>query len=117
MGGPDSVLAELLPLREALGTGRDYEACLTAAAERRIDGRDDHVHVGDAAVGSPGLGPVQHPLVGRLRVDGPGPDRADITAGVGLGGAERAELDIARAAEHLRQPLPDLLRRAAATDG
>ncbi len=55
------------------------------------------------------LGAVQHPLVGCLRVDGPGADRADVAARAGLRGAERAELDVARAAEHLRQPLADLL--------
>ncbi len=75
------------------------------------------MYVSDAAVGGPGLGAVQNPFVGCLRVDSPGPDRADITARVGFGRAERAEFDVVRAAEHLRQPLADLLGRAAAADG
>ena len=67
--GADAVLAELLALGQALGARRDDEAGLAAAAQAGVDRGDDDVHVGDAAVGGPGLGAVQHPLVGGLLVD------------------------------------------------
>jgi hypothetical protein len=86
---PDAVLAVLLPLRQALGARRDDEAGLAPALERRVDGGDHHVHVGDAAVGDPRLGAVEHPLVRGLVVDGPRLERADVGPGVGLGHAER----------------------------
>src|SRR5580698_5854828 len=70
--------------------------------------------MGDAAVSRPGLGAVQHPFILGLVVDGPGTDRTHVTASIGLRRAERAELDVARAAEHLRQPLADLLVSAVA---
>ncbi len=110
------MLAELLPLGQPPGPGRDDEAGLPAAAQCRVDRRDDHVHVGDAAVGGPRLGAVQHPLAGGLIVDGPGPDRPDVAAGLGLGRAERAQLDVAGTAEHLRYPLADLLGGALPAD-
>jgi hypothetical protein len=75
------------------------------------------VHVGDAAVGDPRLDPVQHPLAGRRVIDRPGPDRPDVAARIGLGGAERAQLHLSRTAEHLRAPLPDLLGRPVGHDG
>ena len=39
------------------------ERGLAARAELRIDGGDDHVHAGDAAVGGPCLLAVEDPLV------------------------------------------------------
>ena len=56
----------LLHLRahlEALGAGRDHERGLSPRAQLRVDRGHDHVHVRDAAVGGPGLLPVEHPLV------------------------------------------------------
>ena len=65
---------------------------LAAALQLGVDGGDDDVDVGDAAVGDPRLGAVEHPLVGGLVVDGAGAQRGDVGAGVGLADAERAEL-------------------------
>src|SRR5690349_21443502 len=44
----DAELVLLLALREARRSTRDDERCLAAVAELGVDGRDDHVHVGDA---------------------------------------------------------------------
>ena len=52
--------------------GRHDEAGLAAALQLGVDGGDDDVDVGDAAVGDPRLGAVEHPLVGGLVVHGPG---------------------------------------------
>jgi hypothetical protein len=64
------------------------------------------------AVGDPRLGPVEHPLVLGLVVDGPGPQRRDVRAGVGLAHAEGAELHVLGGAEDLGDPLGHLLRGA-----
>ncbi len=111
------MLAELLPLGQPPGAGRDDEAGLAARAQFGVDGGHDHVDVGDAAVGDPGLGAVEHPLVGGLVVDGAGADRAHVAARVGLGGAERAQAHVVGGAEHLRGPLQDLLLGAVGGDG
>ena len=87
-----------------------------AALELGVDRGDDHVDVGDAAVGDPRLGAVEHPLVLGLVVHGPGAQRAHVGAGVGLGHAEGAELRLRRRAVALRHPLDDLLGRAVAGD-
>ena len=63
-------------------------------AEVRVDDRDHDVDVGDTAVGGPGLGSVDHPLVLGLVVDGTGAQRAHVGAGVGLGHAVGAELHL-----------------------
>ena len=81
-----------------------------------IDGGDDDVHVGDAAVGDPRLRAVEHPLVLGLVVDGAGAQRRDVGAGVGLAHAEGAELRVVGGAVALRHPLHDLLGRAVARD-
>ena len=74
------------------------------------------MRVGDAAVGDPGLGAVEHPLVLGLVVDGPRLERRDVRAGVGLGHAERGQLDVVGRPEALRDPLADLLGRAVGED-
>ena len=86
--GPDAHLLELLARAEARGAGRDDEAGLAPGAELGVHRGHDHVDVGDPAVGDPGLGAVDDPLVLGLVVDGPGAQRADVGAGVGLGDAE-----------------------------
>ena len=114
VAGADAVLVELLALAEALRARRYDEAGLAAGLEVGVDDGGDDVDVGDAAVGRPGLGAVDDPLVGGLVVAGTGAHRADVAAGVGLGGAEGAELEVARGAEHLRDPLEHLLLGAVA---
>ena len=74
------------------------------------------VGVGDAAVGDPGLGPVEHPLVGGLVVDRAGAQARDVAAGVGLRDAEGAELDVVGGPEALRDPLHLLLGGAVGHD-
>ena len=114
--GADAVLVELLPLAEPLGAGRDDEAGLAAGAQVGVDhGRHD-VDVGDAAVGRPGLGAVDDPLVGGLVVHRASAHRPDVGAGVRLGGAEGTQPQVTRAAVHLRHPLRDLLVGAAGAD-
>ena len=51
--------------------GRHDEAGLAPALELRVDGGDHDVDVGDAAVGDPRLGAVEHPLVLGLVVHRP----------------------------------------------
>ena len=92
--GADAHLRVLLALRQAGRAGRHDEAGLTAALQLGIDGGDHHVDVGDAAVGDPRLGAVEHPLVLGLVVDGLGAQRRDVGTGVGLAHAERAELHV-----------------------
>ena len=65
---------------------------LAAALQLGVDRGDHDVDVGDAAVGDPRLGAVEHPLVVGLVVDGAGAQRRHVGAGVGLAHAERAEL-------------------------
>src|SRR3954447_23371263 len=114
VAGPDPVLLELLPHPQPPRARRADEAPLPAPAELGVDGGDDHVDVGDAAVGDPRLRAVQHPLVLRLVVDGAAAQRRDVRAGVGLGHAEGGDLDVVGRAEALRQPLGDLLGAAVA---
>ena len=72
------------PWLQALRAGRHDEARLAAALQLGVDGGDDDVDVGDAAVGDPRLGAVEHPLVGGLVVDGARAQAGDVGAGVGL---------------------------------
>ena len=116
VAGADAVLLELLALADAGRAGRDDEGRVAAGAELRLDGEHEDVHVGDAAVGDPGLRAVEHPFVLGLVVDGAGLERADVGAGVRLADAEGAELDLVRRAEALRDPLDDLLGRAVGDD-
>ena len=97
------------PWLSPLVPGRHDEAGLPAGAQLGVDDGGHDVDVGDAAVGRPGLGAVDDPLVGGLVVRRPRAHRADVAAGVGLGRAEGAELEVAGRAVHLRHPLPDLL--------
>ena len=112
----DAVLEVLLTLAESLRTGRDHEAGLTAALQLGVDGGDDDVDVGDAAVRDPRLRAVQHPLVVGLVVHGAGAQRGDVGSGVGFADTERAELDVPGRAVALRHPLDDLLGRPVAGD-
>ncbi len=80
----------------------DHEGGLAAGAERGVDGGDDDVDVGDAAVGDEDLGPVEDPLVavalgGRLQA-------LDVGAGLRLGDRVGAELDLARRCRSTRAP-------------
>ena len=79
-----------------------------------VDGGDDDVDVGDAAVGDEDLGPVEDPLVavalgGRLQA-------LDVGAGLRLGDRVGAELDLVGAAEALGDPADDLLGGARGGD-
>ena len=96
--------------------GRHDEAGLAPAPELGIDGGHHHVDVGDAAVGDPRLGAVEHPLVVGLVVDGLGAQRRDVGAGVGLAHAEGAELHVVGRAVALGHPLDELLGGAVAHD-
>jgi hypothetical protein len=89
---------------------------LTTGPQVRVDDGGDHVDVGDAAVGGPRLGSLEDPFVLRLVVRRLGAHRAHVTSRVGLGGAERAELEVAGRAVHLRDPLHDLLVGAVGPD-
>ena len=64
------------PCERPVRARRHDEAGLAPALELRVDGRHHDVDVGDAAVGDPRLGAVEHPLVLGLVVDGPGAQRA-----------------------------------------
>ncbi|CAM5713488.1 hypothetical protein SAFG77S_02900 [Streptomyces afghaniensis] len=89
---------------------------MALGAELRVDDRDHDMDVGDTAVGRPGLGAVDHPLVLGLVVHGPGAHGGDVRAGVGLGGAEGGDLDVVGIAVHLRDPGADLLLSAVGED-
>ncbi len=110
------MLLDLGAHRQARRARRDDEPGLPAGAELGVDGGDDHVHVGDPAVGGPGLLAVEDPLVGRLVVAGARPQRGHVGAGVGLGDAERADLRLVDGAVALRHPLAELLARAGGED-
>ena len=110
------MLEHLRPHLEALRVGRDHERGLAAGAELRVDRGDDHVDVGDAAVGGPCLLAVEDPLVGGLVVAGAGAQRGDVGAGVGLGHAEGADLGVLRGAVALGHPFGQLLGRAGGED-
>ena len=70
--GPDAHLLELLAHGQPLGARRHDEAGLAPALELGVDRGHHHVDVGDATVGDPGLGPVEHPLVAWPRRRRPG---------------------------------------------
>ena len=108
------MLFVLLTHAEALGVGWHDEAGLTATLELGLHRGDDYVNVGNAAVGDPCLGAVEHPLVGGLVVDSTGAQRRNIATGVWLADAECAELHIVGGAVTLGHPLHHLLRRAVA---
>ena len=78
MAGADAVLLELLALAEARGARRDDEGGVAAVVQLGIDGEHEHMHVGDASIGDPGLGAVEDPLVLGLVVDRPRLERADV---------------------------------------
>ena len=104
----------LLALAEARRVLADHERGLAAGAELGVDGGDDDVDVGDAAVGDEDLGPVQDPLVavalgGRLQA-------LDVGAGLRLGDRVGAELDLVAGAEAIGNPARDLLGSARGGD-
>ncbi len=112
--GADAELGLLLALAQAGGVLADDEGGLAAGAERRVDGGDDDVDVGDAAVGDEDLGAVEDPLVAvalRRRLQA-----LHVGAGLRLGHRVGAELDLVAAAEALGDPLGDLLGRAGGGD-
>jgi len=74
------------------------------------------VDVGDAPVGDPGLGAIQHPFVLGLVVDGPGAQRRDVRTGVRARRRRRRPTGSCRASEALGPPLHQLLGRAVAGD-
>ncbi len=110
------MLLHLGALLEPLGARGDDEGGVAARAELAIDRGDHDVDVRDPTVGRPGLLPVDDPLVLALVVLGGGPVAGDVGAGVRLGGAERADLDVVLVAEALRHPLDQLLGGARAED-
>ena len=106
--------AELLLLLALTQTGRalvDDERRLSAVSEVRVDGRDDDVDVGDAAVRDEDLGAVDEPAV--TLALGRRPQGRDVRARIRFRDAERAECRLLGRAEHLRRPRERLLRRAA----
>ena len=107
-------LLSFLPWAQAGRALLDHERRLAAGAELGVDGGDDHVDVGDAAVGDEDLGPVQDPLVavalgGRLQA-------LDVGAGLRLGDRVGAELDLIGAAEAVGHPAGDLVGGAGGGD-
>ncbi len=110
------MLLELLALGEAGGVRRHDEGGVALGADVGVDDGDDDVDVGYAAVGRPGLGAVEDPLVLGLVVDGAGAHRGHVGAGVGLGGAEGGDLHVVGVAVHLRDPGADLLLGAVGED-
>src|SRR6267378_3274312 len=59
--GADAHLPFLLALADALRARRDHEARLTTRAQLRLDRGDNHMDVGDAAVGDEDLLAVEDP--------------------------------------------------------
>ena len=90
--GADAVLQELLALPEPGVFGGMMNVACPRVPEFGIHRRDDDVHLGDSAVGGPGLDAVEHPLVGGLVVAGTGEDGADVGTRARLRRAERREL-------------------------
>src|SRR4029077_2900454 len=103
-----SVLIELLSLFEPWRVRRDDERGLPAAAEVGVDRRNNDVHVGNSAVGGPGLHTVEHPLVVGFVVAGTGEDGAHIGARAGFRRTERPKQRVLWRAEHLRKPFAEL---------
>src|ERR1019366_6159766 len=119
-GGVTRANAHLLELLTHAQSGRSFghdERGLAPTAELGVDGRDDDVNVGDAAVGDPGLRAVQDPLVVYFVVDRARAKRRDVTARVGLGDAKGREFDVVGRAETARHPLHLLFGRAVRDDG
>ncbi len=114
--GAQAVLLDLGTLLDALGPDRHDERRVTARAELGIGLGDHDVHVGDTAVGRPGLLAVERPGVVGLVVLRGRADRADVRAGARLRGAEGCDLEVTFGAVALRHPLLDLLPRALACD-
>ena len=73
------------------------------------------MHIGDAAVGDELLLAVEHVLV--AVADSGGLDVGHVGAGVWLGEAHRAEVNLVRVGGDARQPLLSLLGRARRRDG
>jgi hypothetical protein len=72
--------------RQPRRVGIDDEGGQTASAGRRTGAGEHHVEIGDAAVGNPGLGPVQHIVLAVApRAAG---DRRHVGPGIGLGQRE-----------------------------
>ena len=100
------MLLVLLALRQARAcSGGTMKLAWPRPLQLGVDGGHHHVDVGDAAVGDPRLGAVEHPLVLGLVVDGLGAQRRHVGAGVGLAHAERAELHVVGRAVALGHPL------------
>ena len=110
LGGADSDLRLLLAHPQARRVLGDDEGGLTAMAEVGVDGGDDHVDVGDPAVGDEDLGPVQDPFVAVS--PGGGPQALHVGSGLRLGDRVGAELELVADAEALGDPAADLLRCA-----
>ena len=85
-------------------------------AELGVDHGDNDVDVGDAAVGDPCLGAVEHPFVFGFVVLGAEAIAANVGPGVGFRGAECAELHVFLIAVALRHPFKDLLLGARCGD-
>ena len=113
LAGVRGAAAELVELaqhrqpRRALG---DDEHALPAVAGLGIDGRDDDVHVGDAAVADEDLLPVDDPVAAVLTRAGL--DRADVAAAARLGHGQRGELYVVRACRSTRAPSAPAARRS-----
>src|ERR1700734_4552555 len=75
---PDPVLAELLSHGQPRRPRRHDERRLPARFQLRIHRGDHDVHIRDAAIGRPGLDPVEHPLLATLVILSASPDRADV---------------------------------------
>src|SRR4051794_1408419 len=120
VGGVRGAQAVLLDLGALLDAARlvlgDDERGVAARAELAVDRRDDHVDVGDAAVGRPRLLAVDDPVAGALVELGGGADAGHVGAGVRLGRAERGDLRIVLRAVAARDPLADLLAGALPED-
>jgi hypothetical protein len=103
---------ELLQLAHQLEPGRptgDDEQRLPAVARARVDRRVDDVDVRDPAVADPDLVPVDHPLA--AVAPGARAQAAHVAPALGLGHAQRGELEVARLPEALRRPPQELLVR------
>ena len=118
VAGADAVLLELLAHASDPGVpGGTTKLAWPRAFELGVDRRDDHVDVGDAAVGDPRLGAVEHPLVLGLVVDRAGAQRADVACRRRARSRRtRPSWIVVGRAEALRDPLADLLGRAVGDD-
>jgi hypothetical protein len=109
LGGADPELVLLLAHAEAGRVLLHDERRLAAVAEVAVDRRDDHVDVGDPAVGDEDLRAVEQPVV--AVAPGGRAQRADVGAGAGLRDRVGAEPDLVADAEAPRDPVADLLGR------